>query len=50
MKVGVIGAGLIGGSIILALCDRNYELAAVTRNQKTIENRRKRENSRVRRE
>ena len=37
MKVGVIGAGLIGGSIILALCDRNYELAVVTRNQKTIE-------------
>ena len=41
MKVGIIGAGLIGGSIILALCDRNYELAAVTRNQKTIEELRK---------
>ena len=43
MKIGIIGLGLIGGSILKSLANKNFagdciELYAVTRNIKTIEN------------
>lgn len=37
MRIGVIGAGLIGGSIILALNEKNYKLKVVTGNKTTQE-------------
>lgn len=37
MKIGVIGAGLIGGSLILALHEKNYEIAVVSGNPETRE-------------
>lgn len=36
MKIGIIGLGLIGGSILKSLANKDYELYAVTRNQSTI--------------
>ncbi len=36
MKIGIIGLGLIGGSILKSLANKDYELYAVTRNQATI--------------
>lgn len=38
MKIGVIGLGLIGGSILKSLSKKGFEMYAVTRSQKTIEN------------
>ena len=37
MKIGIIGLGLIGGSILKALQNKGFELYAVTRNLATIE-------------
>jgi len=37
MKIGVIGLGLIGGSILKSLSDKGFEMYAVTRNQNTLE-------------
>ena len=37
MIIGVISLGLIGGSILKALSDKNYTVKAVTRNKETIE-------------
>ena len=37
MKIGIIGLGLIGGSILKSLANKDFELYCVTRNQKTIE-------------
>lgn len=36
-KIGIVSLGLIGGSLLKALCNRDYELHAVTRNKKTIQ-------------
>lgn len=36
MKIGIIGLGLIGGSILKKLTDFGHELYAVTRNQETL--------------
>lgn len=38
MKIGIIGLGLIGGSILKSLSKKDYEIYAVTRNTTTIEN------------
>ena len=38
MKIGIIGLGLIGGSILKALYNKGFDIYAVTRNLKTIEN------------
>lgn len=35
MKIGIIGLGLIGGSILKSLTDKGFELYAVTGNEKT---------------
>ena len=37
MKIGIVGAGLIGGSVILALKGKGYDITVVTGNQKTRE-------------
>ena len=37
MKIGIIGLGLIGGSILKSLSEKDFEMYAVTRNPKTIE-------------
>lgn len=37
MKIGIIGLGLIGGSILKSLSNKGFEIYCVTRNQKTIE-------------
>lgn len=37
MKIGVIGLGLIGGSVLKCLSAKGFEMYAVTRNSKTIE-------------
>lgn len=37
MKIGIIGLGLIGGSILKSLYDKGFEIFAVTRNLTTIE-------------
>lgn len=37
MKIGIYSLGLIGGSLLKALCNNGYEIYAVTRNQQTIE-------------
>ena len=37
MKIGIVGAGLIGGSVILALKGKGYDITVVTGNQKTLE-------------
>lgn len=36
MKIGVIGLGLIGGSILKSLSEQGYDVAAVTRNKDTL--------------
>ena len=41
MKIGIIGLGLIGGSILKSLANKDFELYAVTRNETTIENAKK---------
>ncbi len=38
MKIGIIGLGLIGGSILKALSAQGFETVAVTRNNSAIEN------------
>ena len=35
MKIGIVGLGLIGGSIFKKLVKLNYEIYAVTSNNKT---------------
>ncbi len=37
MKIGILGLGLIGGSILTALSDKGYDTVAVTRNKNVIE-------------
>ncbi len=37
MKIGIVGLGLIGGSILKNLSDKGYELYAVTRNKNTLD-------------
>ncbi len=41
MKIGIISLGLIGGSLFKALSDSEYEVTAVTRNKKTIQDAKK---------
>ena len=41
MKIGIIGLGLIGGSLLKALALKDFELFAVTRNTATIESAKK---------
>lgn len=41
MKVGIIGLGLIGGSILKSLSGKDFECYAVTRNETTIQNAKK---------
>lgn len=37
MKIGIISLGLIGGSLLKALTSKGYDICAVTRNPKSIE-------------
>lgn len=37
MKIGIIGLGLIGGSILKSLSNKGFEMYALTRNPQTIE-------------
>ena len=37
MKIGIVGLGLIGGSILKSLYGKGFELYSVTRNKQTVE-------------